>query len=356
MKLHFSLLLVFLHFTHITWSQSGNINSIDSDEQPEKKVKNSKKLTEVKKKPLIKTEIKSSIKDAIKKLDIKAKPLQNVSTPVPPSKSKLLVANTTQKPPSDQDSPAPSAPLNWRHKLRTDLLSRYTKDVHPVKDHRQAVRVDLGMALIHLDLDERKSVLEVDGWMRLNWTDEYLKWDPVQYNNLTQIHFGSEEIWRPDIQLYNNAEGSNLNHYGTTHFLVFPTGVVLWVPPAKFRSFCKVDLRAWPQDSQSCKLKFGSWTSHGNQIDLGLFHNMSSVELLNFYTTNKEWAVLEATASRSTNTYESVPETYPDVTFTFLLQRESPAYRAGDPAMSGDHVVGGLLLPPPSCCRGEDHH
>ena len=29
-------------------------------------------------------------------------------------------------------------------------------------------------------------------------------------------------------------------HFGSTHFLVFNTGVVLWVPPAKFRAFCKV--------------------------------------------------------------------------------------------------------------------
>ena len=39
------------------------------------------------------------------------------------------------------------------------------------------------MALIHLDLDEKKSVLEVDGWMRLNWTDEYLRWDPKEFSS-----------------------------------------------------------------------------------------------------------------------------------------------------------------------------
>ena len=33
---------------------------------------------------------------------------------------------------------------------------------------------------------------------------------------------------------------SMFQHFGTTHFLVFNTGVVLWVPPAKFRAFCKV--------------------------------------------------------------------------------------------------------------------
>ena len=46
--------------------------------------------------------------------------------------------------------------------------------------------------------------------MRLNWTDEYLSWDPSQYEDLRQIHFSPKEIWRPDIHLYNNADSSNM--------------------------------------------------------------------------------------------------------------------------------------------------
>ena len=42
-------------------------------------------------------------------------------------------------------------------------------------------QVDVGMAVIHLDLDERHSVLDIDSWMRFNWTDENLKWDPADY-------------------------------------------------------------------------------------------------------------------------------------------------------------------------------
>jgi len=205
------------------------------------------------------------------------------------------------------------------------------------------------MALIHLDLDEKVSVLEVDGWMRLNWTDQYLSWDPNDFGGLKQIHFGQSEIWKPDIQLYNNADSANMQHFGTTHFLVFNTGVVLWVPPAKFRAFCKVDLRQWPHDSQSCKLKFGSWTSHGDQIDLGLYHDMDTVDKLNFYTENKEWKVDSSTATRSENKYETVAETYPDVTFTFQISRRSPSYRAAiilPCLLTMLLVVTSFLLPP----------
>ena len=57
------------------------------------------------------------------------------------------------------------------------------------------------MAVIHLDLDERRSVLDIDSWMRFNWTDQYLTWDPKHYAGVNQIHLGGEEIWKPDIHL-----------------------------------------------------------------------------------------------------------------------------------------------------------
>ena len=57
------------------------------------------------------------------------------------------------------------------------------------------------MAVIHLDLDERRSVLDIDSWMRFNWTDQHLTWDPELYDNMTVIHMGADEIWKPDIHL-----------------------------------------------------------------------------------------------------------------------------------------------------------
>ena len=32
---------------------------------------------------------------------------------------------------------------------------------------------------------------------------------------------GSKDIWRPDIHLYNNADGANMEHFGDIYFLVY---------------------------------------------------------------------------------------------------------------------------------------
>ena len=160
-----------------------------------------------------------------------------------------------------------------------------------------------------------------------SWVDDHLKWDPSEFGDLKQIHMGSEEIWKPDILLYNNADPTLRHPYGSAHFVVEHDGTVLWVPPAHLEAFCKLGrssfnsfrfispsysavfhtapkipgfttelnipfpqkLRFWPLDGQTCKLKFGSWTSHGDQIDLAKYKNMTTVEYLNFYTKNRDY-------------------------------------------------------------------
>ena len=55
------------------------------------------------------------------------------------------------------------------------------------------------------------------------------------------------------------------------------------------------------------------------------FRNSTSVEKLNLYTDNREWKVIhEITAEKRSTYYQCCPEPYPDVTFTFTLQRDSP--------------------------------
>ena len=88
-------------------------------------------------------------------------------------------------------------------------------------------------------------------------------------------------------------------------------------------------MRQWPFDTQVCQMKFGSWTSHGNLIKLGLYRNSTYVEQLNVYTDNRQWKIIgKITAEHKKTFYDCCDEPYPDVTFTFNLQRDSQGYRA----------------------------
>lgn len=40
-------------------------------------------------------------------------------------------------------------------------------------------------------------------WVEQEWVDYKLSWDPDEYNGVTKLHLPAEDIWLPDIVLYN---------------------------------------------------------------------------------------------------------------------------------------------------------
>ena len=46
-------------------------------------------------------------------------------------------------------------------------------------------------------------IIQVDAWLQISWTNDFLKWNSDEFGNLTMIHMEADEIWLPDILLYN---------------------------------------------------------------------------------------------------------------------------------------------------------
>ncbi|KAG1653496.1 Acetylcholine receptor subunit alpha-like [Nymphon striatum] len=103
------------------------------------------------------------------------------------------------------------------------------------------------------------------GYTRLKyWHDYKLQWEPNEYGGVDSIHVPSEQIWRPDIVLYNNADG-NFEVTLATKALLSSKGHIEWKPPAIYKSSCEINVEYFPFDEQTCLMKFGSWTYNGNK-------------------------------------------------------------------------------------------
>lgn len=51
-----------------------------------------------------------------------------------------------------------------------------------------------------------------------------------------------------------------------TKATVYNTGLVVWQPPAVYKSSCSIDVEYFPYDVQTCVLKLGSWTYDGFKV------------------------------------------------------------------------------------------
>jgi len=217
-------------------------------------------------------------------------------------------------------------------RLYKDLIgphSKYDYRVRPVQQYRESLDVRLGLRLTAIaDVDERNQILATNFWMRHVWVDENLKWDPENYGNITAVSVPAESIWRPDIVLYNNAEG-NYQIVIMTKAMVHSDGRIIWEPPAIYKSYCEIDVEYFPFDQQQCEMKFGTWTYDGGQVFLRHIDQSDDspiVELgldLSEYYINGEWDLMSCVAEWHSQYYPCCPDPYLDITISIVIRRKT---------------------------------
>ena len=168
-------------------------------------------------------------------------------------------------------------------------------------------------------------------WVDQEWTDYKLKWDPDEYGGVTKLHVPAEQIWLPDIVLYNNADG-NYEVTIMTKAILHHDGTVVWKPPSIYKSACTIDVEYFPFDEQTCTMKFGTWTYDGNSIDLKHKSQagdtpliVNGMDLSEFYLS-VEWDVMSVPAKRTEQYYSCCDTPYIDITFNITMRRKTLFY------------------------------
>ncbi|XP_053735245.1 neuronal acetylcholine receptor subunit non-alpha-2-like [Synchiropus splendidus] len=200
--------------------------------------------------------------------------------------------------------------------LLKNLFQGYQRWVRPIQRANDTIRVRFGLKISQLvDVDEKNQLMTTNVWLRQEWIDNKLKWNPEKYGGITSIRVPSENIWLPDIVLYENADG-RFEGSIMTKAIVKYNGAITWTPPASYKSACTMDVTFFPFDRQNCSMKFGSWTYDGHMVDLVLMDNQ--VDRKDFFD-NGEWEILSATGAKG-NRKDGL-YSYPFITYSFILKR-----------------------------------
>ncbi|XP_054625696.1 neuronal acetylcholine receptor subunit beta-4 isoform X1 [Dunckerocampus dactyliophorus] len=198
--------------------------------------------------------------------------------------------------------------------------NRYNPLIRPAVNRTERVTVKLQVSLAQLiSVNEREQIMTTNVWLTQHWVDYRLSWDPAKYEGIDKLRIPSRHIWLPDIVLYNNADGT----YEVTVFtnvIVLFNGSINWLPPAIYKSACKIEVKHFPFDQQNCTLKFRSWTYDHTEIDLILKSEMASMD---DFTPSGEWDILALPGRRTVNPLDS---TYVDLTYDFIIKRKPLFY------------------------------
>ncbi|XP_002819095.2 neuronal acetylcholine receptor subunit beta-3 [Pongo abelii] len=200
--------------------------------------------------------------------------------------------------------------------LLRHLFQGYQKWVRPVLHSNDTIKVYFGLKISQLvDVDEKNQLMTTNVWLKQEWTDHKLRWNPDDYGGINSIKVPSESLWLPDIVLFENADG-RFEGSLMTKVIVKSNGTVVWTPPASYKSSCTMDVTFFPFDQQNCSMKFGSWTYDGTMVDLILINE--NVDRKDFFD-NGEWEILNAKGMKG-NRRDGV-YFYPFITYSFVLRR-----------------------------------
>ncbi|XP_028650700.1 neuronal acetylcholine receptor subunit beta-2 [Erpetoichthys calabaricus] len=198
--------------------------------------------------------------------------------------------------------------------------SRYNKLIRPATNGSELVTVQLMVSLAQLiSVHEREQIMTTNVWLTQEWQDYRLTWNPEEFDGMLKVRLPSKHIWLPDVVLYNNADGMyEVSFYSNA--VVSHDGSIFWLPPAIYKSSCKIEVKHFPFDQQNCTLKFRSWTYDRTEIDLVLKADMASMD---DFTPSGEWDIISLPGRRNENPADS---TYVDITYDFIIRRKPLFY------------------------------
>ncbi|XP_078000551.1 neuronal acetylcholine receptor subunit alpha-4-like [Glandiceps talaboti] len=161
------------------------------------------------------------------------------------------------------------------------------------------------------------------------WDDYRLRWNPLDYHNITLLVVPVSYIWNPDTSLLNSAEGDTEGyprvHLSYLDVQIFPNGHIMKVTPGILRTPCLMDITYFPVDRQRCYFEFGLWKYFDRLVELYTGKDEAPKEN---YIANVEWEFLSSSAEankKSFLTMEGGNDSFTSIIITIDIQRK-PLY------------------------------
>ncbi|XP_057677503.1 5-hydroxytryptamine receptor 3B, partial [Corythoichthys intestinalis] len=213
------------------------------------------------------------------------------------------------------------------NQLTRMLLRKYDCGVRPVCNWTSATTVYVDFILQSiLDVDSKTQSITTSIWYRQIWTDEFLVWDPDEFDGINEISLSSDAIWIPDIIVNEFVDEGRSPPI--PYVYVNSSGCVKNYRPMQVVLACRLDMYAFPFDKQNCSLTFRSWLHSVKEIDLALWRSAEAIandqrEFMN----DGEWELLSI-PSRYWRLQQDDGD-YAHVCFNVLIRRRPLLYVVG---------------------------
>ncbi|RNA04494.1 neuronal acetylcholine receptor subunit alpha-6, partial [Brachionus plicatilis] len=155
--------------------------------------------------------------------------------------------------------------------------------------------------------------------------DSFLKWNPKDYGNVSQLYVKSSMIWTPDIIIMDSAEEKLFRGYRDNYLIIVNSaGKIRWHYQTLSKSFCAIDVMNFPFDEQTCSLNLRSSARDKNMLRI-IKRNVKAKVMENIKT---EWFIVNSTVEETSIilTKNSNNIEYTVLKFSLKLRRVTTHY------------------------------
>ncbi|VDI46718.1 Hypothetical predicted protein [Mytilus galloprovincialis] len=175
-------------------------------------------------------------------------------------------------------------------RLYNDLFDSYNPELKPVLNNSDNMRISIQFSNLGINnFDEVDGILSLSATINMSWTDSSLKWNPIDYNNVTEISVFKSTVWFPYLLLINDIH--KIKTFGANSLIkvfVQHDGSIIWMPGDIINSKCPANMKKFPFDEQECSLTFVVWDAAWQ-----VFPQPAEIPYTDFYATqNPDWNIL----------------------------------------------------------------
>ena len=204
------------------------------------------------------------------------------------------------------------------HELHKKLFESYNPDIMPVLNKSEPMEISLDIYIMNIDaIDEKSQTFTIRAFMENKWTDQFLTWKPENYEGIKRINVPNDNIWLPDLALDNVYDSPTELGQKDGRTIVDNDGRTTTWPYKMYQVGCKIHIRRFPFDVQTCELDFLSWTNPYSVLKLKTSDELS----LYYYKESSEWS-LESYQIKHFNRPYGEFDAWDHVVFQFTLRRK----------------------------------
>lgn len=177
------------------------------------------------------------------------------------------------------------------------LFRGYDRSLRPKRDQLQPIYVSVHLHLTHLSVQEKIQSVRLYGHIYMSWYDEFLVWDPSNFNNLRTMSINQWEVWQPDFKIANSVSGvgqyfdiSKRSHASLTSIDPNRTKIEIY-PTFAISVGCDFDFTDFPFDEQTCALRFYT-TASMKEVELNLYYNLNPSVVLGRSNVLETYSIL----------------------------------------------------------------